>query len=391
MKVGVVGAGTMGVGIALVAAAAGEQVVLTDVSAATAASGLVSAQKQLARRREKGLLNPEEEAAIAGRITVSGDISGLAPCELVIEAIVEKLEVKRELFRGAATVCQPDALLATNTSSLPVTAIAASVSQPERVLGLHFFNPAPLLPLVEVVSALQTAEETAVRGAAIAARWGKTPVRVRDTPGFIVNRVARPFYTESLRILEEGIADEATIDHAMKVIGGFKMGPFELIDLIGNDINAATTESVFRGLNYDARFRPSLRQQQLLQAGYLGRKSGRGFFAYGDGAEKPSPRGNEALYRRICERVVTMLINEAVDAVFWSVAGPEEIDRSVTLGVNYPKGLIAWGEEIGWEEVLHRLELLREEYCEERYRPSPLLRRAVREGRSPAAGPSGGV
>ncbi len=390
MNVGVVGAGTMGVGIALVAAAAGADVLLADLSASMVTAGLSTVRKQLARRREKGQLSPHDEAAIAGRIGAATQLAELSRCELVIEAIIERLDAKRELFAELGLLVGADALLATNTSSLSVTAIAAAAPDPGRVFGMHFFNPAPILPLVEVVAALQSSASTTARGLEIAASWGKTPILVKDTPGFVVNRVARPFYLEALRILEEGIADEPTIDHAMRSCG-FKMGPFELMDMIGIDINAAVTESIFHAFAFESRYRPSLLQLRLLRAGYLGRKSGRGFYHYGESAVRPAPASDERLHRAIAERIVTVLINEAADALFWRIASAEEIDRAVILGVSYPKGLLAWGDELGWTEVLRRMEALRSFYGEERYRPSPLVRRTAADGqrlRHPGGSPT---
>lgn len=380
MEVGVVGAGTMGLGIAMVAAAAGDRVVLSDSSPAALSVGLATIEKNLARRREKQQLSAADEVAIMSRITTRSDIEAFSGCELVIEAVVERLEVKQELFRALDLLVSPSAVLASNTSSLSITAIASACSRSERVIGFHFFNPAPILPLVEIVRPLQAAESAVNFGLATAARWGKKPISVIDTPAFVVNRVARPFYGEALRILEEGIADEATIDEAMKHLGGFKMGPFELMDLIGIDVNYLVTESVFKSFAYDSRYRPSIRQQRMVEAGYLGRKSGRGFYRYEDGAAKPTAVSNESLQRKIFERILAMLINEAVDALFWRVASAAEIDRAVVLGMNYPQGLLNWGEQLGWYWVLERLDELHLAYREERYRPSPLLLRAVREG-----------
>ena len=212
--------------------------------------------------------------------------------------------------------------------------------------------------------------------------WQKTTVLASDTPGFIVNRVARPFYGEALRIYDEGIADAATIDWAMRELGGFKMGPFELMDLIGLDVNFAVTSSVFQALFFDARFKPSITQQRLVEAGRLGRKTGRGFYEYGEGAPKPTPTADRALGQRILDRILVMLINEAVDAVHWRVASPSDIDLAVTEGVDCPKGLLAWGAALGMDRVLAGLIALRDEYGEERYRPSVLLTRVVREGRT---------
>ncbi|MBK7555982.1 MAG: 3-hydroxybutyryl-CoA dehydrogenase, partial [Flavobacteriales bacterium] len=320
--------------------------------------------------------------ALLGRITPAYDLKQLAGCGLVIEAIIEDLGIKKKLFADLEALVSADAVLATNTSSLSVTAIAAACKKPERVIGLHFFNPAPLLPLVEVVPGLASDVELAARSSQLMALWNKTPVICKDTPGFIVNRVARPFYGESIRIFEEGIADMPTIDHAMKTVGGFKMGPFELMDLIGNDINFTVTKTVWESFFYDPRYKPSFTQQRQVEAGWLGRKTGRGYYAYTDGATQPTPSGNALLHADICWRVLAMLINEAAEALHMGIASREDIDLAMTKGVNYPKGLLKWADEKGLANCLSTLERLQAEYGDDRYRPSPLLRRMVREGKT---------
>jgi 3-hydroxybutyryl-CoA dehydrogenase len=261
-----------------------------------------------------------------------------------------------------------------------VTAIASSCQRVERVIGVHFFNPAPVMPLVEIVPGLSTAPDVVDGVRALVDAWGKTTVLAKDTPGFIVNRVARPFYGESLRILEEGVADVPTIDWAMREIGKFRMGPFELMDLIGLDVNYAVTRSVFEAFYFDPRYRPSLTQRRLVEAGFLGRKSDRGFYDYRAGAASPEPTQDRQLGSEIVLRVLAMLVNEAADAVFLNVASVADVELAMTKGVNYPRGLLAWGEEIGLDRILDRLLALQTEYGEDRYRPSPLLRRMVRDG-----------
>jgi len=375
----------MGSGIAQVAATAGHRVVLADADPNAVQRARDGVAKALTRDVEKGRLPAGGDATVLGRITfVEGvnNLAAFADVGLALEAIVERLDAKKALFGALETVVSDDAILATNTSSLPVAAIGSGCKRPERVVGVHFFNPAPVMPLVEIVPSLATAPAIVGTARALVDSWKKTTVLTSDTPGFIVNRVARPFYGESIRMYEEGIADVATIDWAMKTLGGFRMGPFELMDFIGHDVNFVVTRSVFEGLSFDPRYRPSVTQQRLLEAGWLGRKSGRGFYDYWPGATTPPPNEDRALGQQIVDRTVAMLVNEAVDAVLMRVATPRDIDLAMTKGVNYPKGLIAWGEEIGMATVLGRLEALYAEYGEDRYRPSALLRRVVRDERS---------
>ena len=384
--VGVVGAGAMGTGIAQLAAAAGHRVVLADAAEGATRTAQGKIVQALARDVEKKRRTRDEADVILGRLDyqwepLRDDYGAFARCGLVIEAVIEDRAVKQATFQRLEHVVSRDAVLATNTSSLSIASIAAACQAPERVLGLHFFNPAPVLPLVEVIPWLG-GEPTVVTSAyMLMQQWAKTPVLASDTPGFIVNRVARPFYGEALRMLEEGIADVATIDWAMRDVGGFRMGPFELMDFIGNDVNFAVTQSVFESLFYDPRYRPSLTQQRLVEAGMLGRKTKRGYYDYREGAAQPAPTKDPSVGLLVFERVLAMLINEAADAVLLRVASPEDIELAMTKGVNYPKGLLAWANEIGIERVLGWLDRLQAEYGEDRYRPSPLLRRMVRDGK----------
>ena len=385
LRIGVVGAGAMGTGIAQVAAQAGHDVVLADAAASASSRARQSLTSALDKLVEKGKLTGAARDAILGRIQfvdaplVAVDIYG--ECDLVIEAIVEDLAVKQSLFAKLAAVARDDAVLATNTSSLSIASIASVVKRPERVVGIHFFNPAPVLPLVEVVPWLGTDPAVVRQAVQLMQAWKKTPVVASDTPGFIVNRIARPFYGEAIRLLEEGVADAATIDWAVRELGGFRMGPFELMDFIGNDVNYAVTRSVFEAFFYDPRYRPSLTQRRLVEAGFLGRKSGRGYYDYRAGAAPPKPNEDRDLARSIVDRILAMLVNEAVDAVLYRVASAQDIDLAMVKGVNYPKGLLAWGDERGLDWVLRTITTLQQDYGEDRYRPSPLLRRMVSEGR----------
>ncbi len=385
-KVGVVGAGAMGTGIAQVAAAAGYYVLLGDAMAGAVRSAQANIRSSLDRLVDKGRLDAQTRGMILSRIDfyeepLGVDLSPYRDCSLVIEAIHEDLSAKQALFAALAAAVGPKTVLASNTSSLSVASIAGSCVRPERVIGIHFFNPAPVMPLVEIVPWLGTNPDVTSGTRALVESWRKSPVVAADTPGFIVNRVARPFYGEALRIHDEGIADCATIDWAMKELGGFRMGPFELMDFIGNDVNFAVTRSMFESCFWEPRYKPSLTQKRLVDAGFLGRKAGRGFYAY-NGGTAPEPTRDAALGAQVFERILAMLINEAADAVFYRVASAADVDLAMMKGVNYPKGLLTWSDELGSSWAFDRLTALQAEYGEDRYRPSPLLRRiALSKGR----------
>ena len=382
MKIGVIGSGTMGSGIAQVAATAGCSVTLVDTNTDALKKSKHSLDRILARLIEKGRIDNEERKSIQQNIRYVNSIEELKDAELVIEAIVENLEIKKTMFSILENIVSNDCIIASNTSSLSIASIAASLENPTRCIGIHFFNPAPLMKLVEVIPAIQTSEKTVKKTTKIISDWKKLVAIAKDTPGFIVNRVARPFYGESLRIYEEGIADFATIDWSLKELAGFRMGPFELMDFIGNDINYTVTETVFKAFYYDARYKPSFTQKRFMEAGYLGRKSGRGYYNYSNENKSVVPNKDIEQANNIVDRVLVMLINEAADALFLNIASAKDIDIAMTKGVNYPKGLLQWADDLGIDWCVAKLDELFEEYHEERYRCSPLLRKMNRNGQT---------
>ncbi|WP_298898065.1 3-hydroxyacyl-CoA dehydrogenase NAD-binding domain-containing protein [uncultured Psychroserpens sp.] len=378
MNVGIIGGGTMGSGIAQVAATAGCQVKLYDTNQVALDKAKAALEKILSRLIEKGRIDTVEKERIQSNISYVDSLKALSDSNLTIEAIIENLEIKKKVFSELESYVANDCIIASNTSSLSIASIAASLEKPERCIGIHFFNPAPLMKLVEVIPAIQTSKEVLETSVQTISEWKKVVAVAKDTPGFIVNRVARPFYGESLRIYEEGIADFATIDWSLKTLGGFRMGPFELMDFIGNDVNYTVTETVFTAFYFDPRYKPAFTQKRFAEAGYLGRKSGKGYYDYAEGATKPNPIEDKALGQHIFDRVLVMLINEAADAFFLNIASAEDIDNAMTKGVNYPKGLLAWADEKGIDWCVSKLDELYEEYHEDRYRCSPLLRKMNR-------------
>jgi len=457
--VALIGSGIMGAGIAEVAASHGHPVLVYDINADAISRAIDGIRTRLESRVARGKLSAEACEQTLQRLVPVTDIQALARADLVIEAASEQMAVKKALFAQLAEICPAKTLLTSNTSSISITAIAADLSHPERVAGLHFFNPAPVMKLVEVVSGLATSEEVVEQLSALAVKWGKQPVRCQSTPGFIVNRVARPYYAEAWRALEEQVAAPEAIDAALREGAGFPMGPLELTDMIGQDVNFAVTCSVFNAFWQERRFLPSLVQQELVLAGRFGKKSGQGVYNWrsdrpaaswletvsdadsamsvqrrSDGvteidglllietqgetaqalanrygqpvvvcdrqegdvaviavaASNPASANRKAVWhlqqqgKRVLQvadypglliwRTVAMIVNEALDALQKGVASEQDIDTAMRLGVNYPRGPLAWGEQLGWQRLLRLLENLQRHYGEERYRPSSLLR-----------------
>jgi len=378
MKVGILGAGSMGSGIAQVAAQFGHLVILFDTNSDQLEKAKANLAKSMEKLVEKEKISVADSTSLQNKISYSNNMSDFEACGLIIEAIIENLEIKKTVFSQLESIVSDTCILASNTSSLSIASIAAACKNSDRVIGIHFFNPAPIMPLVEIIPAVQTNDKTTKTSRDLIDSWKKTTVLTKDTPGFIVNRVARPFYGEALKIYEEGVADFATIDWAMTELGGFKMGPFTLMDYIGNDVNYAVTESIFASFYFDPRYKPSFTQKRHSEAGWYGRKTGRGYYDYSKNAILPEPNKNKELGQKILDRILVMLINEAAEAVFLNVASAKDVDLAMTKGVNYPKGLLNWANEIGLANVLARLDALYLEYGEDRYRASVLLRRKVK-------------
>jgi len=378
--ISVIGAGTMGSGIAQVAASNGCQVTIVDSSQPALENSKSKLKSILNRLVEKGKINEEQSKSILARIHWTTKMDEISNSNMVIEAIVENLEIKQKLFSEMESLVSDICILATNTSSLSVSKIASVCKLKSRIMGVHFFNPVPLMKLVEVIPTEETDKKLLSEVKSSLEGWGKSVVTAKDTPGFIVNRVARPFYSEALKIYEEGLADFATIDWAMKEFGGFRMGPFELMDFIGNDINYSATKAVYDGTNHDPRYKPSPIQKKLMDEGLLGRKSGKGYFDYSENAVNPEPNKNEKLGQQIFNRILAMLINAAVDTLNGGIATRDDIDTAMTTGVNYPKGLLQWADDIGPNSPLEQLKELHTQSGDDRYIASPLLIKKVEEG-----------
>jgi 3-hydroxybutyryl-CoA dehydrogenase len=394
-RIGVVGAGTMGAGIAQIAALGGYETRLHDPIPTALETGIERLHQSLAKGAAKGMWSEADADAASGRVGSAHSLADLGECNLVVEAAPEDIELKRELFAALAETCGPAAILASNTSSLPITAIASEVPNRERVVGMHFFNPPALMKLVEVVATADSTPDALDATAEAGARMGRTPIRAKDSPGFIANRLARPFTLESLRMLSSGVADAATIDRVCRLGGGFRMGPFELIDLIGLDVNLSVARSFFAQGGEPERWRPSPIQVQLVGEGHFGRKSGKGFYAYGDGPHRqPDPDlGIEppvldptALAQidpaapAILPRLLAQIANEAALALEEEVGSPADMDTAMRLGFNWPRGPLEFTNMMGATSAVEVLESLRQEHGEA-YRPAPRLLAEARHAR----------
>ncbi len=382
-KVGIIGSGTMGIGIAQVAATNGCEVFLFDVNKEQTEKSLSGLKKTLDKLSEKGKISAEKADEIHGKIVPSEQISDLKDCNLVIEAIVENADIKKKVFAELESHVSENCVIGSNTSSISITSLSADLKNPQRFIGIHFFNPAPLMPLVELIPGLLTQEDLPQEMYDLMKSWDKIPVIAKDTPGFIVNRIARPFYGEALRIVEENLATPEQVDEAMKTFGHFRMGPFELMDLIGVDVNYTVTATVYKDFFYDPKYKPSLLQQRMSEAKLHGRKTGKGFYDYSEGAEKPVAKKDEKLYVFIYLRIMAMLVNEAVEAKRLKIASDRDIELAMQKGVNYPKGLLYWGRELGFDKLSVILTQLYNDYGEERYRQSPLLKKMESDRNDP--------
>jgi 3-hydroxybutyryl-CoA dehydrogenase len=405
-RIGVVGAGTMGAGIAQIAALGGYETYLYEIDEKQLERGLEMIRNGMRRGAERGRWT--EEAANEGLESLRTDtlIELLRDCELVIEAAPEDLDLKRNLFERLASVCGEACVLATNTSSLSVTAISASVPEPQRVVGMHFFNPPALMELVEVVAGDESGEPALDLATEVGRGMGRTPIRARDSVGFVANRCVRPFFLESLRMLNESVAPHDEIDRIIRLGAGMRMGPFELMDLIGIDVNFAVAKSFWEQSFGEPRWRPNPIHERMVASGRLGRKTGRGFYTYGKGEphrpRDPDVDGERPIFDEdeleqvagpnapaVLARLGATIANEACFALGERVASAEDINTAMRLGYNWPIGSLEWGERLGWSRALGVLEELRE-LEGEAYRPASLLREAASSGALPSRSSFGG-
>jgi 3-hydroxybutyryl-CoA dehydrogenase len=401
-RIGVVGAGTMGSGIAQLACLGGYDTVLHDPVPEALEKGAERMVESLGKGVRREMWSADEAEAAGGRLRIAEEIAGLADCDLVIEAAPEDVELKRRLFAELAEACGPQAILATNTSSLPVSAIGAETPHPERVVGMHFFNPPALMKLVEVVATAASSAAALEASAEVGRRMGRTTIRAKDSPGFIANRLARPYSLESLRMLADGVADAATIDRACRLGGGFRMGPFELIDLIGLDVNLSVARSFYAQGGEPERWRPSEIQERMVGEGRLGRKNGIGFYSYDEDsaasgvpfhgtttkensanvmaptldAQELAKIGPEAV--EIVPRLVAQIANEMTFALEEQVGSPDDMNTAMKLGFNWPLGPVEFAELIGVERAVDLLERLQEANGDA-YQPAPGLLAAARQ------------
>jgi 3-hydroxybutyryl-CoA dehydrogenase len=371
MNIAIIGAGAMGSGIAQVAAMHHNQVQLFDTNSTALENAKSKIEESLSILVEKNKITETQKTETISNLSYIETLPSIKNAQLVIEAIVENLAIKSKLFAELESIVDSNCILASNTSSLSIASIAGALKNKERCIGIHFFNPPILMPLVEIIPSIITNTEVVQKCKEVISSWNKTIVIAKDTPGFIVNRIARPYYGEALRIYEEGIADFATIDWAMREIGKFKMGPFELMDFIGHDVNYRVTETVFEQMFYDPRYKPSITQKRLFEAGCYGRKTKRGYYNYNE----PLPQANENtnLANEIFLRIISMLINEAYEAEYMSIAKRNDIETAMKKGVNYPMGLFEWAHNLGVQKIISTLQQLYSKYNEDRYRISPLL------------------
>ena len=371
--IGIIGAGTMGSGIAQVAATAGHNVLIFDNNFEVANNSIQIIKKSLNKFVEKNKLSKLESEKIIGRIVLVKSLKEFSNSELIIEAIIENENIKQKLYSELEKIISPNCVIATNTSSFSIQKLSEQLIKRDRFIGMHFFNPPVLMELVEIIFSSETDSVLPKKIKSLLINWKKVPVIVKDTPGFIVNRIARSFYLEALKILEEKITNIQTIDWAMREFGKFKMGPFELMDLIGLDINYSVSQSVYKSFQNNPRFKPSELQKKMVSENQLGRKTGIGFYNYSNGNIQIEPTKDEKIGKEIFYRIISMLINEAAFSLEENIASYEDIELAMQKGANYPKRLFDWGNEIGYQNIIAILNKLEFEKTDKRYSACSLL------------------